>query len=146
MEKLIFRTSQAELPEDSGRDTLTVLMYCNSDDTTKVPNLFVGKKLPHKLKQLHANIPSRDPGFSDILLSPSLLLITFVLRSNSENNWCMQMHLDIGLSDPSFWDGEKDRLQQALAFLSGDVWDFTFTQGEYPFKSVRKLAVAQKNT
>lgn len=43
MEKLIFRTSQAELPEDSGRDTLTVLMYCNSDDTTKVPNLFVGK-------------------------------------------------------------------------------------------------------
>ena len=29
MEKLIFRTSQAELPEDSGRDTLTVLMYCN---------------------------------------------------------------------------------------------------------------------
>ena len=44
MEKLIFRTSQAELPEDSGRDTLTVLMYCNSDDTTKVPNLFVGKK------------------------------------------------------------------------------------------------------
>lgn len=43
MEKLIFRTSQAELPEDSGNDTLTVLMYCNSDDTTKVPNLYVGK-------------------------------------------------------------------------------------------------------
>ena len=51
MEKLIFRTSQAELPEDSGNDTLTVLMYCNSDDTTKVPNLYVGKKLPHKLKE-----------------------------------------------------------------------------------------------
>ena len=56
MEKLIFRTSQAELPEDSGNDTLTVLMYCNSDDTTKVPNLYVGKKPPHKLKQLHVNI------------------------------------------------------------------------------------------
>lgn len=143
MEKLIFRTSQAELPEDSGRDTLTVLMYCNSDDTTKVPNLFVGKKLPHKLKQLHANIPSRVLDFLTIALA-IVTADTFVLRSNSENNWCRQMHLDIGLSDPSFWDGEKDRLQQALAFLSGDVWDFTFTQGEYPFKFSEKVSSRSK--
>lgn len=144
MEKLIFRTSQAELPEGSGSETLTVLMYCNSDDNTKVPNLFVGKKLPHKLKQLHANIPSRVLDFLTIALA-IVTADTFVLRSNSENNWCRQMHLDIALSDPSFWDGEKDRLQKTLAFLSGDVWDFTFTQGEYPFKFSEQVSRRTKN-
>lgn len=144
MEKLIFRTSQAELPEDSGNDTLTVLMYCNSDDTTKVPNLYVGKKLPHKLKQLHVNIPSRVLDFLTIALA-IVTADTFVLRSNSENNWCRQMHLDIALSEPSFWDGEKDRLQKALAFLSGDIWEFTFTKGEYPFKFNEKLSRRSKN-
>ncbi|CAA2136972.1 Qat anti-phage system QueC-like protein QatC [Methylobacterium bullatum] len=58
---------------------------------------------------------------------------TFVLREEAEDRWCRRIDLTVPLSDPAPWRSVSTRLEEALRFLSGDSWSFSFVrQGPRP--------------
>jgi hypothetical protein len=56
---------------------------------------------------------------------------TFVQREDSEDGWTRQLSLRLPLHEPSRWVALKKELESALHFLSGDIWDFEFSDGGY---------------
>ncbi|MCJ2046369.1 hypothetical protein MKK58_17780 [Methylobacterium sp. J-078] len=50
-------------------------------------------------------------------------------RSASADGWTRSIDLEVGVTDPAFWNGRRDILQDALGFLSTDRWSFEFVGG-----------------
>lgn len=53
----------------------------------------------------------------------------FVLRSESEDGWTRVIALDVAVADPGLWEGQRSRLEGALRFLTGDIWQIAFQSG-----------------
>ncbi len=62
-----------------------------------------------------------------------------VLRAVGSVNWTSRdLALTIPVSDPDAWNSIRDRLTEALRFLSGDNWDLTFTKARMPKETSAK--------
>lgn len=53
-------------------------------------------------------------------------------RSDSSDGWTRDLSLDIAVADPVFWNSQSESLSAALAFLTTDLWQFRFFQGDAP--------------
>lgn len=51
------------------------------------------------------------------------------LRRTSPDGWTREIDLSVAVSDPKFWSGQARSLESALRFLTGDVWQVSFTEG-----------------
>jgi 7-cyano-7-deazaguanine synthase in queuosine biosynthesis len=51
------------------------------------------------------------------------------LRRTSPDGWTREIELSVAVSDPKFWSGQALALESALRFLTGDVWQISFTEG-----------------
>lgn len=51
------------------------------------------------------------------------------LRRTSSDGWTREIELSVAVSDPNFWSGQAHILESALCFLTGDVWQVSFTEG-----------------
>lgn len=51
------------------------------------------------------------------------------LRRTSPDGWTREIELCIAVSDLKFWSGQAHALESALCFLTGDVWQVSFTEG-----------------
>jgi 7-cyano-7-deazaguanine synthase in queuosine biosynthesis len=51
------------------------------------------------------------------------------LRSGSPDGWTRQIELSVSVGDPKFWSGQAPKLESTLRFLTGDVWQLSFTEG-----------------
>jgi 7-cyano-7-deazaguanine synthase in queuosine biosynthesis len=50
-------------------------------------------------------------------------------RKTSPDGWTREIDLSVAVSDPKFWNGQTDALMAALCFLTGDIWELSFTEG-----------------
>ena len=53
----------------------------------------------------------------------------FVLRSDAEDGWTRVISLDVALHNPKPWLTQIPRLQSALRFLTGDIWQISIRGG-----------------
>lgn len=63
------------------------------------------------------------------LLSISLAVVAsdlYAIRDCSPDGWTRELDLTIAVNDPSFWNSEKELLEDQLRFLSTDIWNFNF--------------------
>ncbi len=51
------------------------------------------------------------------------------LRRTSPDGWTRQIELSVAVSDPKFWGQQAHALESALCFLTGDIWEVSFTEG-----------------
>lgn len=51
------------------------------------------------------------------------------LRRTSPDGWTREIDLSVAVSDPKFWTGQAHALESSLCFLTGDVWQVSFTEG-----------------
>lgn len=56
----------------------------------------------------------------------------FVLRSDAEDGWTRVIALDVALSNPKPWLPQIPRLEAALRFLTGDIWQISIRGGGAP--------------
>jgi 7-cyano-7-deazaguanine synthase in queuosine biosynthesis len=56
----------------------------------------------------------------------------FVLRTNAEDGWTRVMLLDVAVSDPQPWLLQIAKLEAALRFLTGDIWQVSLRGGGAP--------------
>jgi hypothetical protein len=56
----------------------------------------------------------------------------FVLRANAEDGWTRVVMLDVAVSNPEPWQLQIGKLEAALRFLTGDIWNVTLRDGGTP--------------
>lgn len=56
----------------------------------------------------------------------------FVLRANAEDGWTRVIALDVAVSNPQPWFPQIGKLEAALRFLTGDIWQISLRGGGAP--------------
>lgn len=94
------------------------------------------KKLPGLGSHLRENAMKYLPGSPSAVAWDFLTIALatfaadrFVLRSDAEDSWTRVISLDIALSNPAPWLHARTRLEAALRFLTGDIWQIEFRSG-----------------
>ncbi len=56
----------------------------------------------------------------------------FVLRANAEDGWTRVIALDVAVFNPQPWFSQMAKLEAALRFLTGDIWQISLRRGGSP--------------
>lgn len=51
------------------------------------------------------------------------------LRGTSSDGWTRDIELSVAVSDAKFWSSQTGKLESILRFLTGDIWQVSFTEG-----------------
>ncbi|MFB9866863.1 Qat anti-phage system QueC-like protein QatC [Vreelandella sulfidaeris] len=90
----------------------------------------VGRHTRHLLDKAHLEICPQAWDFLSIALS--IVAADFTdLRANSADGWTRTLELHIAVQDPIFWNTQARALEDALRFLTTDMWTFVFHSGGY---------------
>ncbi len=50
-------------------------------------------------------------------------------RSASSDGWTRELELEVAVTDPDFWNGQRDLVKRILGFLTTDKWEVGFLPG-----------------
>lgn len=128
MKQLVFHHNHRLLPPASD-DLLPVQLYGLSGQG-RADISVIGNPVIDKIKRLGVRIPNQVMDFLTIALAVTAA-DTFVRRSDTEDGWTRQLSLQLPLHEPARWLPLKKNLEQALHFLSGDMWAFEFQEDGY---------------
>jgi hypothetical protein len=123
---LICASEETRLPKQT-RDVIPVISCANIPQGYTGP--YVGRRLPGVLARLGGSI---CPAAYDLLAISMAVTAadTFVERQqNSDDGWCRDFHVVVEVISPNACRSIQSRLEEALHFLSGDMWHLEFTQG-----------------
>lgn len=128
MISLVFHHDYNQLPASSA-NVIPVQLYGLSgrprgDIST------IGSPVVEKLKRLGVPLPPTVIDFLTIALAVTAA-DTFVNRKNADDGWARQIELILPLNLPAPWLHVKRKLEQALHFLSGDIWQLEFSAGGF---------------
>jgi 7-cyano-7-deazaguanine synthase in queuosine biosynthesis len=77
---------------------------------------------------LHRSFGSPDTMALDLLVTASACYVAdkCVDRGNASDVWTRELSLSVPVTNPKTWSNVSARLDEALSFLSGDVWHTSF--------------------
>ncbi|PKL41664.1 MAG: DNA-binding protein [Candidatus Riflebacteria bacterium HGW-Riflebacteria-1] len=129
MINFVFNHNHNLLPPAS-ENTIPVQLYKLSG---KIRNdvSFVGSPVLNKIKRLRGYVSPQAMDFLSIALAVTAA-DTFVQRSKSSDGWTREFRIKLPICDPVRWEPLKHKVEKALHFLSGDLWEFTFSPGGHP--------------
>lgn len=90
----------------------------------------IGNPLIDPIKRLGVHISPVEFDFMTLALAVTAA-DTFVLRKMASDGWTRNIKLKLPLYQPTIWINQKDNLEKALHFLSGDLWNLEITEGGY---------------
>jgi len=90
----------------------------------------IGNSLIDPIKRLGIRISSTEFDFMTIALAVTAA-DTFVQRKASADGWTRDIKLQVSLHQPTVWKRQKETLEKALHFLSGDLWNLEIKDGGY---------------
>lgn len=127
MIELYFETDSSRLPNAS-HNVIPVLLFKGSAGSAYAS---IGKAVLEEFRRLQEQ--PNEIAFDFMMLSLAVTAAdTFVERNTkAEDAWCRQFKIHLPLLNPELWDNQKPLLKEALHFLSGDLWDFEFSQSEF---------------
>lgn len=132
MIELYFETDSSRLPNAS-HNVIPVLLFKGSAGSAYAS---IGKAVLEEFRRLQEQ--PNEIAFDFMMLSLAVTAAdTFVERNTkAEDAWCRQFKIHLPLLNPELWDNQKPLLKEALHFLSGDLWEFEFSQSEFEISSV----------
>jgi hypothetical protein len=116
------------LPQRSG-DVIPVQIY-GIDGRQRGNTASIGNPLIDRIKRLGIRISSTEFDFMTIALAVTAA-DTFVQRKASADGWTRDIKLQVSLYQPTPWQNQKEKLEKALHFLSGDLWHLEIKDGGY---------------
>lgn len=129
MTKLVFHHDHQLLPQ-SQENLMPVQLYGRSGKG-RGDISFIGNPVIDKVKRLGVLIPSQVMDFLTIALAVTAA-DTFIRRSDSHDGWTRQFAIQLPLHNPDRWLPLKTDLENALHFLSGDIWNLELLDGGFP--------------
>jgi hypothetical protein len=119
--RLVFDVDPARLTTAPGE--IPVLLYAPSAPLEGAG--IVGNDLGGKFARL-ALQPSR-PAMDLVAVAMAVTAAdTFVLRNDAADGWRREFEIDLTVIEPDRWTALAPLLEEALGFLSGDTWSFSF--------------------
>lgn len=95
------------------------------------PNIgAVGATIPPVVRALGLSPAARAWDFLSIALSV-IAADESTTRTTSADGWTRQIKLTVAVIDPHFWNTVAPRLEEALRFLTADIWKLEFIGGGY---------------
>lgn len=104
---------------------LPVLLF---DIPSNVNRLSAGGAVRHELHRRRFDPPQLAWEFASIAHA-AMVADSAVLREKSPDGWTRDLSLAIAVSDPAIWHPLAYDLEQALGFLTTDLWHLTFIPG-----------------
>lgn len=129
MTQLFFHHNHQNLPPAS--DSLIPVQLYGLSGQSRGDISVIGNQVVEKVKRLGVQLPSQVMDFLTIALAVTAA-DSFVRRSGTEDGWTRLLSIHLPLHEPARWLTLKGDLERALHFLSGDMWNFEFTEGGYP--------------
>lgn len=129
MTRLVFHHDHQLLP--LADDDLLPVQFYGMSGHGRGDISVIGNSVIDRVKRLGISIPSQIMDFLTIALAVTAA-DTFVRRANVGDGWTRQLSLQLPLHEPNRWQPLKRNLEQALHFLSGDIWNFDFQEGGFP--------------
>lgn len=128
MIELYFETDPSKLPKMSS-NVLPVRMFGKAALENKYNSIGGATLLEFRRLQEEPN----ETAFDLMMIALAITAAdTFVQRnSKAEDAWCRQLKLHLPLLGPDLWIRQKSLLEDTLHFLSGDLWEFEFTQSDF---------------
>lgn len=109
----------------------------------------IGRQALDRISRLGVNVSNIAMDFLTIALAVTAA-DTFVKRDDAEDGWAREIALDLNLNNPQLWQSKIHQLQEALSFLSGDIWSFSFsangTKPPTPRKNDGRTKMLDANT
>ncbi len=89
-----------------------------------------GRRIPWEIRRAKLDPHPRAWDFLTIALS--VLSADLALsKDKAPDGWTREYNLTIAVNDPDFWNQATELVEDALKFLSTDIWRLTFIKGEY---------------
>lgn len=105
-------------------DVLPVQIY-NLVRSSRTDLSTIGSPVIDKIKRLGVQVSPASIDFLTIALAVTAA-DTFIHRKDAADGWTREITLKIALYEPEPWIGIKEKLEKALCFLSGDIWELVF--------------------
>lgn len=116
--KIVFHHDAAQLPP-GGRGVAPVLMYGRRPPRQGTAS--IGGPVRAAVRRL--GVPTHRRAFDLLTVAMAVTAAdTFVDRRASDDGWARDLRLRVPLSDPAPWLPLIPLLEEALRFLSGDLW------------------------
>lgn len=109
-------------------DTIIPVQLYGIDGRKKAKIAAIGSSVLDPLKRLGIPISATEFDFMTLALAVTAA-DTFVQRKFSADGWTREINLEVSLHEPSVWQKQKNKLEQSLNFLSGDLWNINITAG-----------------
>jgi 7-cyano-7-deazaguanine synthase in queuosine biosynthesis len=90
----------------------------------------IGNSLIESIKRLGVSISPVEFDMMTLALAVTAA-DTFVKRNRADDGWTRAIELQVSLYEPSIWLEQKERLEEVLHFLSGDLWNLEILSGGY---------------
>lgn len=125
MKNIIFHHEAAQLP--LGRDNkIPVLMYGRSPP--RYGSGSIGGPVLSAVRRM--GLLAHAHAFDLLTIAMAVTAAdTFVDRAQSADGWAREFHLFVPIGNPAAWNATTPILEEALNFLSGDVWKITLQEG-----------------
>lgn len=126
--KLLCAPESFSFPEDTGDDTVQVVLYGRSEGGERGSAGASAKDRILRVSKLEPAQRAWD------LLSLALSVIAADVaghRDRSPDGWTREFDLQIAVSEPAYWNAQRDLIQAALAFLTTDRWTLSFLEGGF---------------
>ena len=85
----------------------------------------VAAKIPRDLRRAGVFPSARAWDFLALAMSVAAA-DTACLRSETSDGWTRSIQLEVAVTDPDLWNTHATKLNAALKFLTGDIWELTF--------------------
>lgn len=127
MPRLLVHPAPIELRK--GSEDLPVFIYGSRNQSPS--GYSIGNRIPERIARL--GIPIPDEAFDLVTVALAVTAAdTFVDRRQTDDGWTRPLELAISVSNPSVWELVRATLQEALNFLTGDMWTLSFRAGGRP--------------
>lgn len=132
---------ESNIPHEIPEDTYYFALY-PSHSILRERVGYINIDFLKKIKKLGIFPHVKEFDFVTIALSVAAI-DNAMLRQKSVDGWTRNIHARISLSDPAPWNLQRDSLQKAFHFLTGDYWFFDFTAGGWtPLECPNNSSVA----
>jgi hypothetical protein len=109
-------------------DTIIPVQLYGIDGRKQAKIAAIGSSVLDPLKRLGIPISATEFDFMTLALAVTAA-DTFVQRKFSADGWTREINLEVSLHEPLVWQKQKNKLEQVLNFLSGDLWNINITAG-----------------
>lgn len=120
-----FVCAPKDYPFTGTGDAVEVILYGHADRQTRGGT---GAAVKDELVRQRLHAPARAWDFLSVVLSVTAVDLA-AHRNTSPDGWTRELELEVSVTDPDFWNAQRELVRHLLGFLTTDRWQISFLGG-----------------